>query len=136
MASLLVKSVLMWLLILVAMVANGAFRVLVLRPRLGEHSARQVASVLGVIIILGMTGPFVRRLGDPGAGRLLEVGLLWLVLTVAFELLFGHYVAGASWDVLVDDYDLLSGHLWPLVPAATLLAPWLWGVARGTATRR
>ena len=62
--------------------------------------------------------------------------VLLVVATVLTAL--GHYVyvAGASWDVLVDDYDLLSGHLWPLVPAAPLLAPWLWGVARGTATKR
>jgi len=117
----------MWLVLLVAMMGNGFSRGLVLEPRLGEQVARQVASLLGVCIILALTGPFVRRLGSPGSGRLLEVGLLWLVLTVAFELLLGHYVSGATWKTQLADYNLLRGRLWPLVLLATFGAPWLWG---------
>jgi hypothetical protein len=60
----------------------------------------------------------------------LGVGLFWLVLTVTFEFLFGRYVAGASWEALLADYDVLRGRLWPLVLLTTLLAPSLWGIAR------
>jgi hypothetical protein len=120
----------MWLLLLVAMVGLGAVRVLLLQPRLGEPLARQVGCVLGMCIILGMSGPFVRKLGSVSAGNLLGVGLFWLVLTVTFEFLFGRYVAGASWEALLTDYDVLRGRLWPLVLLTTLLAPSLWGIAR------
>jgi hypothetical protein len=99
----------------------------VLQPRLGEHVARQVASLLGMCIILAVTAPFVRWLGKPSSAELLGVGLVWLVLTVAFELLLGHYVAGATWETQLADYNLLRGRLWPLVLLTTLLAPWLWG---------
>jgi hypothetical protein len=82
-------------------------------------------------IVLALTAPFVRRLGNPGSAELLGVGLLWLVLTVAFEFLLGHYVSGATWETQLADYNLLRGRLWPLVLLTTLLAPWLWGhVAR------
>jgi hypothetical protein len=117
----------MWLVLLVAMMGNGLFRGLVLQPRLGEHVARQVASLLGMCIILAVTAPFVRWLGKPSSAELLGVGLVWLVLTVAFELLLGHYVAGATWETQLADYNLLRGRLWPLVLLTTLLAPWLWG---------
>ena len=128
--SLLARSLVMWLVLLVAMMGNGFFRGLVLQPRLGEDVARQAASLLGMCIILALTGPFVLRLGSPGSGQLLGVGLLWLVLTVAFEFLLGHYVSGAPWATQLADYDLRRGRLWPLVLLTTLLAPWLWGFVR------
>jgi hypothetical protein len=117
----------MWLLLLVAMFANGMLRVFVLQPRLGEHAARQVAVFLGIVIIFGLALPFVKSLPRPTPAELLRVGLLWLALTVAFEFLFGHYVSGASWDTLLADYDLLRGRLWPLVLLSTAVAPWVWG---------
>ena len=126
--SLLAKSLVMWLVLLMAMMCNGLFRGLVLQPRLGEHVARQVASLLGICIILALTAPFVRRLGNPSSPELLGVGLLWLVLTVAFEFLLGHYVSGATWETQLADYNLRRGRLWPLVLLATLLAPWLWSL--------
>ena len=68
----------------------------------------------------------VRRLAHPGRGTLLVIGLLWLGLTLSFELLFGHYVSGLTWEALAAEYDLLEGRLWPLVLSTTLIAPWFW----------
>lgn len=124
--SLLAKSLSMWFVLLVAMMGNGIFRVLVLQPRLGEDVARQVACLTGMAIILALSVPFVRWLESPSSRQLLKIGLLWLVLTVAFEFLFGHYVAGLRWQTLLAEYNLLRGRLWSLVLLTTLLAPWLW----------
>lgn len=123
--SLLVKSLAMWLVLLVAMTGNGFFRVLVLQPRLGEPAARQAASALAVVIVITLSALFVRTMKSPTRVVLVGVGCLWLLMTVAFEFLFGHYVSGASWATLMDDYDLARGRLWPLVLLATLVGPWL-----------
>ena len=48
--SLPVRSLAMWLVLLLAMMGNGTLRVLVLQPWLGEDLARQVASVSGIAI--------------------------------------------------------------------------------------
>jgi hypothetical protein len=122
-------AVLAWLVLLVAMLANGFFRVLVVEPRLGEVLARPVATATGVAIVVVVAGAFVRRRAHAGPVELLGVGVVWLLLTLAFEFLFGHYVAGASWEELLADYDVREGRLWPLVLLAVLLAPWLWGLA-------
>ena len=124
------KALGMWLVLLAVMMGNGFLRVLVLQPRLGEDAARQAASLLGMGLILAASAVFVRRLGEPGSAALLVIGVLWLVLTLAFEFLFGHYVSGASWEALLAEYDLQRGRLWPLVLLTTLLAPWLAGLAR------
>jgi hypothetical protein len=114
----------------VVMFTNGAVRALVLQPRLGEHLARQIATGLGVLIVFGFAFFFVRRLGAPKTVDLLGVGVVWLVLTLAFEFGMG-LVAGRSWETMLADYDILEGRLWPLIPLATLVAPWFWGAVGG-----
>ena len=130
----LAKSFAWWVVLLAAMTVNGFFRVLVLQPYLGEHHARQVSSVLGACLVVSLAGVFVRRLREPASGPLVRTGILWGVLTLAFEFGFGHYVSGLGWDVLLADYDLRAGRLWPLVLLATVTSPWFWGIAvRGAA---
>jgi hypothetical protein len=124
---LIVRAVVAWLLLLVAMIGNGFVRGLVLQPRLGEDRARQVASLIGVGIVCAIAGAFVATLDSPAPGALVRIGCLWLALTLGFEFLFGHFVVGASWQALLADYDLAHGRLWPLVLLATALAPWVWG---------
>jgi hypothetical protein len=133
--TILAKAVSMWLVLLVAMTGNGILRVLLLQPRLGESLARQAACVSGMVLILGLTGLFVRRLAHPSGGQLLRIGLLWMVLTVGFEFLFGHYAAGASFEALLAEYNVMRGRLWPLVLLTTLLAPWLCDVVRPRSAR-
>jgi hypothetical protein len=129
--SVLTKGIWTWLLLLlVVMMGNGVLRVLVLQPRLGEALARQWACLSGILVIFVMTGLFVQRLGPFSRRELLQIGALWVVLTVAFEFLFGRFVSGASWEALLAEYDLTRGRLWPLVLFTTLIAPLLWGVVR------
>ena len=52
------------------------------------------------------------------------MGVIWLVLTIASEFLFGHYIARHSWTRLLADYDLSSGRLWSLVLIAVGLLPY------------
>jgi hypothetical protein len=126
--NLLLRAALTWLALAAVMFANGAVRALVWQPRLGEHLARQIATGLGIVIVFGFAFLFVRRLEDPTAGDLIGVGGLWLVLTLAFEFGLG-FVTGMSWESMLADYDILEGRLWPLIPAASFVAPWFWGAA-------
>ncbi|HZN67013.1 MAG TPA: hypothetical protein VFB66_17105 [Tepidisphaeraceae bacterium] len=121
----LVKTIAVWVVLVVVAVVNGIFRQFVLNRYLGERTAHQTSSVLGSLLILLVTSAFIPAFGVTTTGRLLAIGLLWLALTVAFEFLFGHYVAGDPWERLVADYDLSRGRLWVLVLAMTFLAPLL-----------
>jgi hypothetical protein len=60
----------------------------------------------------------------------LWVGAAWLASTVAFELVFGHFVSGLSWSALLADYDIMRGRLWSLILVSVSLGPWLWGAVR------
>jgi hypothetical protein len=123
------KAFAAWLVLLVAMSANGFLRALALVPWLGESQARQVSSILGAAIVVTLAGLFVRRLPDPGSAPLVRTGIFWGLLTLAFEFGFGHYVAEMPWPELLADYDVTAGRLWPVVLLTTIAAPWLWGAS-------
>ena len=127
-----------WLLILPLMVANGIFRETVLAPSLGRSAADVASAAIGIAIILLVTMPFLRRARDRSTAALARVSVIWLVLTVAFEFLFGHYVDRKSWAELAENYAIWRGNLWPLVLASLVLAPFIWGrwARRGVITQQ
>jgi len=59
------------------------------------------------------------------------IGILWLILTLACELLFGRLVVGASWERLAADYNVFDGGLMPFGMAVLALSPWIAGKVRG-----
>jgi hypothetical protein len=124
------RALLAWLVLLAAMMVNGSIRVLVLQPRMGEDPARQAACGTGILLIFGLTALLLPWLASTGPGHL-AVGFSWFLCTVAFEFLFGHYVAGASWVSLLAEYDVGRGRLWSLVLLSVLVAPWLVSRLRG-----
>jgi hypothetical protein len=125
------RALVAWLVLLAAMMVNGSIRVLVLQPRLGEDPARQAACLTGILLIFGLTVLLLPWLGGVDAAGLLAVGFFWLVFTVAFEFLFGHYIAGASFRSLLAEYDVGRGRLWSLVLLSVLVAPSLASRVRG-----
>mgnify|MGYP001139048550 CR=1 FL=1 len=54
-----------------------------------------------------------------------------LVLTLAFEILFGRFAVGASWDRLAADDNVLEGGFLPFGMLILLLSPLLAGKVRG-----
>ena len=124
------RAVLAWFILFAVMFANGTARVVVLQPWLGEDRARQVASLTGVVLVLLVAWLFVRM--DPRATsrQLVWVGVGWLAGTLAFELLFGHFVSGLTWSALLADYNILEGRLWSVVVISVCLGPWMCGLLK------
>jgi hypothetical protein len=125
------KAVLAWFVLFAVMFANGAIRVVVLQPQLGEDRARQVASLSGVALVLTVSRLFVRLSPEAVPSQLLWVGVAWLTGTLAFEFLFGHFVSGLSWSALLADYNIIRGRLWALILISVCLGPWFWGAVSG-----
>ena len=79
-------------------IANGMIREKWYGRYLSELRAHQLSSLIG-LVLFGIYIWMVMRLFPPATDtQALSVGMLWLGLTVAFEFLFGHYVAGHSWS--------------------------------------
>jgi hypothetical protein len=119
------RGLLVWLLIMGAEFVHGIARTVLLQPYVGDFRARQVAVFTGSVIILAVALVCVRWIGAATTRELLGVGGLWLVLTVAFEILLGRLVMGYSWLRIGSDYNLIEGGLLPIGLAILTLSPLL-----------
>jgi hypothetical protein len=48
-----------------------------------------------------------------------------LLLTIGFEFIFGHFVMGNPWPLLLRDYNILAGRLWVVVLIWITIAPFV-----------
>ena len=119
------RYVLAWFPMVAIAIANGALRESWYGQHLSELTAHQI-STLTAVVLFGAYIWFVVQFWSPTSkAQAIAVGLLWLVMTIAFEFLFGHFVAGHTWERLLHDYNLLAGRVWPLVLVWVAVAPYL-----------
>ena len=115
-----------WFLFMVLAIINAGLRNQVYKPRVGDLRAHQISTIIFIALILITTYTLLRRsdleLSDSEA---LFVGILWLVSTIAFEFIAGHYVFGNSWEKLFSDYNILKGRIWSLVLLTIFFAPYI-----------
>ena len=122
---LLLKSLLAWLVILCFAAVNGALREAVLIPSLGTKNGFLLSGVLLSCLVALVAYALVRRKQGIAGSQGLNIGILWLCLTLAFEFGFGRYIQNRSWAELLSAYTFKDGNLWPVVLLITLLAPYL-----------
>jgi len=121
------KSFGIWLILAVSAIVVATFRVGVLLPQFGEQTAHQLGTILYLIVQFIIIYLFIRKIRIKDVKTLLGIGFFWLVITIIFEFIFGHFVMGNSWQKLLADYNLLNGRLWVLVLINNLAAPLISG---------
>lgn len=125
-----------WFVLLVVAVINGGLRDLSYGKYVSELSSHQFSCVTGILLFAIVIHQFVQRWPPAGAREAWFIGAFWMLLTVAFEFLFFHYVGGHSWEMLLANYDMANGRLWPLILLWVLVAPYLFYRLRGQASTR
>ena len=119
------KYVLGWVPMVFIAIINGALRESWYGKHLSELQAHQVSTVIGVLLFAVYIWALIRIWRPVSTGQALTIGLVWLGMTVAFEFLFGHYVAKRPWRDLLHDYNLFAGRVWLVVLVWVTLAPYL-----------
>jgi hypothetical protein len=117
------KYSLAWIPMVFIAILNGIFREAALSKRLSELRAHQLSCLTGLLLFFGYTWLLSLQWPLYSTGQALTIGLVWLLLTVAFEFSFGHYMAHHSWERLFQDYNVLVGRLWVLVLFVVALLP-------------
>ena len=125
------RALAVWLLIILAEILHGIARGILLVPQVGEFRSSQIGVFTGSLIILAVVLVFVKRLGASRKSDLLMVGLIWLILTLAFEVIFGRFVMGVSWERLAVDYNIPEGGLLPFGMILLALSPLIAGKLQG-----
>ena len=116
------RYLLAWFGMAVIASANGALREFVLEPAFPN----QTAYLLSTLILIALFALFFwwlfRRWPARSKGHAWSIGIIWLLLTLAFE--FGLSVAGGlTWREMLAQYDLTAGNLWVLVPIFVATGP-------------
>lgn len=119
------RYTLAWLILMVTAIINGAIRESVYKNSLGELHAHQLSTLTGIILFGVIIWSLSRLWPLASAKQAWTVGFIWLSMTIAFEFLFGHFVAGHPWSKLLHDYNIFAGRVWPLVLIWTTIAPYV-----------
>lgn len=106
-------------------VGNGAFREAFLRHRFGELAARQIFTLLLILLLAACMAAVFRLWPLASARDALLVGLGWLALTLGFEFALGRFVSRLSWQEMLAEYDVFAGRVWILVPVWGATAPYV-----------
>jgi hypothetical protein len=120
-----IRYLLAWIAMLLVSVLNGTVRDFTYGRHMPELFAHQLSTLVGIVLLGVVIRLYMRRWPFASALQAFKVGLFWMVLTVAFEFLFFHYVGGHAWVVLLANYDLSAGRLWPLILLWVAIAPYL-----------
>ena len=119
------KYTLAWLIMPIIGIINGVIRQYGYSNALGELRAHQVSTVTGIILFGIYVWVVSLRWKIQSSAEAIAIGLIWLILTIGFEFLFGHYVAGHPWSKLLFDYNIFEGRLWVLVLLWITIAPYV-----------
>ena len=117
------RALLAWLILIAVEILHGTVRAIFLVPVVGDFRSRQIGVFSGSILILAVAYVLFPWLHTTDKRSLISVGVLWVVLTVAFEFSLGHFVFGRTWEGLASDYNFLQGGLLLIGMAVLLFAP-------------
>jgi hypothetical protein len=131
MSSILLKAMMLWFVIVVAAILNGIFREKVLVPAIGANIALPLSGTLLAALVFLVTLTLISFFESTEPNVYIWVGLFWVLLTLSFEFLFGHYVAGKSWQEIMNVLNIKKGDLFLLVLIVTAISPWLAAKVRG-----
>jgi hypothetical protein len=125
-----VRTLAVWMAILVLAVVNGIVRESVLVSALGSAPGLFLSGLLLSCFILIAAFLALPWLGARSTRQLLLVGIGWVLLTLVFEFSFG-WLQGMNLDELLSAYTFEGGNIWPVVLLVTAVAPWLAARLRG-----
>ena len=106
-------------------IINAAIRNYIFQPYTGELLAHQLSSATMIIIFAVYLGLLNQRWPMKTEKQAAIIGIIWLVLTIIFEFLFGHYIMGHPWSRLLADYNIFTGRLWSFVLLWTAIGPYV-----------
>ena len=120
-------------LIVVAETINGILRRLYLEPVVGSLQAAHIGLLVALLLIFAICLATSRWLGRRSKLGWMQVGLVLVVLMLAFEFGLGRAM-GYSWERILADYDPSRGGLMLLGMIGLLYAPRFSAKLRGTLT--
>lgn len=105
-------------------VINGAARDFFYKKYVGELAGHQISTIILIILFGIYFTTIFKKYPLKSEISALQVGMLWLILTLLFEFGLGK-LNGHSWANLFEDYNLMKGRVWIFVPIWVSVAPYI-----------
>jgi len=125
------KLIVVWLVMVIAAIANGIFREKVLNKTLGDAKALPISGVILAMLIAGVIYQAVDLFVSDSFTVYLWIGISWVSLTLIFEYGFGHFVRGMKLSEINKVFHINKGNLFILVLLITLISPVIFAYAKG-----
>ena len=119
-----IKYALLWFPMLAIAIVNGALRDLWYKSFLGELMAHQLSTITLILFFGLFIGLVFLKYPPSSSLQAILIGIMWVVMTLAFEFGFGLW-RGNSWNKLLQDYNFIEGRLWIFIPLWVMVAPYL-----------
>lgn len=119
------RYVLAWFPMLLIAVANGALRQLTFANVMSEPHAHQLSTLTGSLFIGAFVWSVIRAWPPSSSRQALCIGLVWVLLTVAFETFMGLVLLNRPMGEVLFEYHLFAGRVWTLFLIWLGLAPWI-----------
>ncbi len=118
------KYVLAWFGMMMLAILNGTVRDFVYKPYVGDLAAHQISTVILLLLFAGYIWWLTTKWPLTSAGQACTVGIIWFLMTEAFEFGLG-LRRGMTWEEMLYTYNLLEGQLWIFIPVWVLVGPYL-----------
>jgi hypothetical protein len=102
--------------------ANAAIRQLIFIKYFTELRAHQFSTITLMSFCSVYVWLIFSFLNIQKSGQAFRIGLMWMILTIAFEFSLGR-LTNHSWTELLQQYNFFSGHIWPLFLLWLLFLP-------------
>lgn len=121
------KSIVFWFVLLIFALINATIRETTYKPLLTPHIgmwAHQISSVTGILLFFGAIYFFLKRMREPYTKNdLINVGWLWILMTIMFECFMNFYIRKLSVQQVLQTYYFWRGETWIFVLLSLLASP-------------
>ncbi len=118
------KYFLLWLPMIFIAFANATIRELLFIKHFSEFRAHQFSTITLIILCAVYIWIVLPELHIQNNRQAFTIGLIWVLLTVAFEFTLGR-LANKPWSDLLQDYNIFAGRLWGLFLLLLFILPYL-----------
>jgi len=124
-----IKHFLFWLPMIIIAFTNAALRELVIIKDFSEFTANQLSTITLILFCAVYIWFVIPFLNIQNSGQAILIGIVWVVLTIAFEFTLGR-LTGKPWIELFREYNFFAGRIWLLFLLCLLIFPYLFALIR------
>ena len=117
--------ILLWIPMLLIAILNGVLREFVFTNYLNALSAKQLSTITLMRFFSIYIGLALMRFRPASTSQAILIGSMWMIMTLVFEIVFGAY-RGNSIGSMLQEYNILKGNIWLLIPLLLGVAPLLY----------